>query len=132
MDCIFCKIIKGEIPSYKIYEDEHVYAFLDIASDYYGHTLVVPKNHSNNFMDITSEDLGFVMNAVKLIGDHYVTNCGFNGYNIFNNNGTCAEQAVMHTHVHIIPRLNTDGLKICSTRSSQGYNLEDMHKKLKF
>ncbi len=64
-DCIFCKIIKGEIPSFKIYEDDKTYAFLDIAKDMDGHTLVIPKNHCTSMLDCSSEDLTNVMNTVQ-------------------------------------------------------------------
>lgn len=64
-DCIFCKIIEGEIPSYKIYEDEHTYAFLDIAGDVWGHTLVVPKKHCVNTLDCDDETLCAVILAAK-------------------------------------------------------------------
>ena len=97
-DCLFCKIVKGEVPSYKVYEDENVYAFLDVANDVYGHTLVVPKKHYENLMDCPDRTLGKIMSSVKKIGNHFVTDCGFEGYNTFNNNGKSAEQAIMHLH----------------------------------
>lgn len=108
MSCIFCKIIKGEIPSYKIYEDEYTYAFLDIAKDVDGHTLVIPKKHVVNVLDCDEETLAHVMNTVKKISNHYVNNCGFEGCNILNASGVAAQQTVMHLHFHIIPRKADD------------------------
>jgi histidine triad (HIT) family protein len=111
-DCLFCKIIKGEIPSYKIYEDEHTYAFLDIAGDVYGHTLVVPKNHCENIFDAKSEDLTSVIKSVQKIAKHY-KNIFADGVNIINCSDKSAEQSVFHLHFHIYPRKENDGIKIC-------------------
>lgn len=108
--CIFCSIIKGDIPSYKIYEDESVYAFLDIADDAIGHTLVIPKKHYENILDIPSDELSKVMSVVKKISNHYVDNCGFTGVNIMNASGKDAQQSVFHLHFHIIPRKEGDGM----------------------
>ena len=109
--CLFCKILNGEIPSYKIYEDEDTYAFLDISDDVVGHTLVIPKKHYDNVLDIDMEMLSRVMRTVKLISNHYVDNCGFTGVNILNNSGIGADQTVFHLHIHILPRKNGDGIK---------------------
>lgn len=131
MDCIFCKIIKGEIPCYKIYENDYVYAFLDIASDYYGHTLVIPKEHSTNVLDITEKSLSEVIKAVKKISNHYVNNCNFTGVNILNASGEDAEQSVMHTHFHIIPRVNGDGYKCWPAHDKQNFDLSKIANELK-
>ena len=109
--CIFCSIIKGEIPSYKIYEDEKTYAFLDIADDAIGHTLVIPKNHYENVIDIPSEELSAVMSTVQKLSKHYVSNCGYTGVNIMNASGKDAQQSVFHLHFHIFPRKENDGVK---------------------
>ncbi len=111
-DCIFCKIIKGEIPSYKIYEDDKVYAFLDIKRDTVGHTLVIPKKHFVNVLDCDDEYLSAVALAVKKISRHFVENCGFSGVNLINASGESAQQTVFHLHVHIIPRKVDDGLDL--------------------
>lgn len=108
--CIFCKIIAGEIPSYRIYEDENVYAFLDIADDAEGHTLVIPKKHYENILDIPDDGLSLVMLAVKKIANHYVDNCGYSGVNIMNASGKDAQQSVFHLHFHIFPRKESDRL----------------------
>lgn len=108
--CIFCKIIKGEIPSYKIYEDEKTFAFLDIADDAVGHTLVIPKKHYENIMEIPVEELKHVMNTVKKLANHYVENCGYSGVNIMNASGVDAQQSVFHLHFHIFPRKQGDCL----------------------
>lgn len=131
-DCIFCKIVKGEVPSYKVYEDENVYAFLDVANDVYGHTLVVPKKHYENLMDCPDRTLGKIMSSVKKIGNHFVNDCGFEGYNTFNNNGKSAEQAIMHLHFHIYPRKANDGIKISQNFGKQEKSLEEISKELYF
>ena len=103
-DCVFCKIVRGEIPCHKIYEDENVLAFLDISGDCLGHTLVVPKKHCTNILDVEETELNHVMNVVRIISNHYVDDCGFKGINIINNNNEIAGQSVFHLHVHIMPR----------------------------
>ena len=111
-DCIFCKIIKGEIPSFKIYENEFVYAFLDISKDCYGHTLVVPKCHAKNIFDCDDKYLAECIKATKLIANHYKNDCSFDGVNILNASGKCAEQSVFHLHFHIMPRKENDNMKV--------------------
>ena len=130
MDCIFCKIIKGDIPSYKIYEDEYTYAFLDISKDIDGHTLVVCKKHYNNVLDADEETLAHVMSTIKKISNHYINNCGYDGVNILNNNNEAAEQSVMHLHFHIIPRYNNDNNKVFPTLDDSKSSLEEMYDKL--
>ncbi len=130
-DCIFCKIIKGEIPSYKIYEDEYVYAFLDIACDSYGHTLVIPKKHCVNVLDCEDKYLEKTICAVKKIANHYVEDCGFEGVNILNASGESAQQSVFHLHFHIIPRKNDDGIDIWPLKDKRDFDLKDICDKLK-
>lgn len=111
-DCIFCKIVKGEIPSYKIYEDEYTYAFLDIAGDVEGHTLVIPKNHSENLFDVSESDLSHIMNSVKKVACHF-KRVFCEGVNIVNCSDKSAEQSVFHLHFHIYPRKTNDGIRVC-------------------
>lgn len=132
MDCIFCKILKKEIPSYKIYEDEYTYAFLDIALDVDGHTLVIPKKHVCNVLDCDIETLNHVTNTIKKIADHYVNDCHFSGVNILNASGEDAQQTVMHLHFHIIPRANNDKVDAWPKFSKAHKDLNEMHKLLKF
>ena len=108
--CIFCEIIAGNIPSRKIYEDEDTLAFLDISGEVEGHTLVIPKEHYENILDIPSEKLNKVMDSVKKISNHYVDNCGYTGVNILNASGVDAQQSVFHLHFHILPRYEDDGV----------------------
>lgn len=129
-DCVFCKIIDGEIPSYRIYENDKVYAFLDIACDAVGHTLVVPKKHCTNVLDCDKEYLEAVIDAVQLISRHYVEHCGYDGVNILNAGGECAEQSVFHLHFHIVPRKNGDGMKMWPLEGKKNMDLAEICKKL--
>ena len=128
--CIFCKIINGEIPSYKIYENDKVYAFLDIAKDADGHTLVIPKKHVSDIMEADNETLAAVMEGIKVIADHYVS-LGYDGVNVMNASGEAAEQSVFHLHFHIIPRKKDDGLHTWPTLPGAKEELVDVHKKIK-
>ncbi|MDE7191468.1 MAG: HIT family protein [Clostridia bacterium] len=131
MDCIFCKIIKGEIPSYKIYEDEMTYAFLDIACDSYGHTLVIPKKHCVNVLDCEDNYLKATIAAAQKIARHFVDDCGFEGVNILNASGESAQQSVFHLHFHVIPRKSDDGIDIWALKDKKQLDLAEICEKLK-
>ncbi|MDF2543881.1 MAG: family hydrolase [Herbinix sp.] len=129
-DCIFCGIIHNKIPSMKIYEDEFTYAFLDIAMDVDGHTIVVPKRHTVNILDCDNETLGHLMNTVKLISNYYVDKCGYSGVNLLNASGTSAQQSISHFHIHIIPRTEDDGVDAWPNFIGSQTSLEEMYNKL--
>lgn len=109
MDCLFCKIGRGEIPSEKIYEDGATFAFLDIHPVNRGHTLVIPKKHSENIFDIDQNDWSEVMKRVHMLAPKVRKAVGAEGVNIGMNNDCAAGQLVFHVHVHIIPRFTNDG-----------------------
>ncbi len=109
-DCIFCQIAAGNAPCHKIYEDDFTLAFLDTAGDAEGHTLVIPKKHTETLMECGPETVEYLMNAVKTVSGHYVDSCGYEGVNILNASGSAAQQSVPHLHFHIIPRKVRDGL----------------------
>ncbi|AGK70434.1 diadenosine tetraphosphate (Ap4A) hydrolase [Streptococcus cristatus] len=112
-DCIFCKIITGEIPSYKVYEDDQVVAFLDISQVTPGHTLVVPKQHFRNLLEMDADSTSQLFARVPDIARKVMKATGAKGMNILNNNEEIAGQTVFHTHVHLAPRYDeTDGLQI--------------------
>ena len=112
-DCIFCKIIAGEIPSSKVYEDEKVLAFLDISQVTPGHTLVVPKEHFRNVLDMDADSTSQLFARVPDIARKVMKATGAAGMNIINNNEEIAGQTVFHTHVHLVPRYSdADDLKI--------------------
>lgn len=108
MDCLFCKIIKGEIPSHKIYEDEETFAFLDINPCSRGHTVVVPKKHCDSFTDMSTEDAGALFATVKMLSGMIEDALSTDGSNVGLNNKPAAGQVVPHVHVHIIPRMEDD------------------------
>lgn len=111
--CIFCSIINGDIPSSKVYEDDKVVAVLDISQTTYGHTLVIPKKHYNNILEMPKDEYLYLMEAAQKISKHLVNKLGASGLNILVNTNESAGQTVMHTHVHLIPRFdNKDTIKI--------------------
>lgn len=110
--CIFCNIISGEIPSYKVYEDDNFYAFLDISQATYGHTLVVPKQHFENLFAIPDFLLEKMLILVRDLASKIKTATNCKGINILNNNGEAAGQSVHHFHIHIIPRYDNDNFSI--------------------
>ncbi len=108
MDCLFCKIISGEIPSYKIYEDDIAYAFLDIYPTSEGHTIVLPKKHFRRFTEMSEEDVSSLFVSVSRVARAVEKALEVPGSNIGLNNGEVAGQSVPHVHVHIIPRREND------------------------
>lgn len=106
MSCLFCSIIAGEIPSHKVYEDENVFAFLDIGPVSEGHTLVIPKTHAVNLAEGTVEAAEASMRVIYAIAPAILRAVGADGYNLGMNHGESAGQDVMHTHFHIMPRQN--------------------------
>lgn len=111
MDCIFCKIVKGEIPSALIYEDDKTVSFLDIAPANKGHALVVTKEHYETLLDIPDGTLGHLVNVAKKIARAMYSALGNEGFNLIMNNKSAAGQVVPHAHVHIIPRFSGDGVR---------------------
>lgn len=102
-DCIFCKIINGDIPSAKVYEDDHVYAFLDISQVTKGHTLVIPKVHTKNIFDTPSEVSKQLFARIPKIANAIKETYHPVGMNILNNNEKAANQTVFHLHFHLLP-----------------------------
>src|ERR1700682_3461571 len=109
-DCIFCKIVKGEIPSDKIYEDDAVLAFMDIRPVSRGHALVIPKKHTNDIMETDNDTAAELIHKSKQIADAIVKAVNADGFTISTNNGEAAGQTVFHVHFHVIPRFKKDGL----------------------
>lgn len=110
--CIFCKIASNEIKSYKVYEDDYVIAFLDLNPASRGHTLVVTKEHFDNFTTVPKDILNHTMNVAQLIAQAAITKLGAKGINIITNVGKASSQSIMHFHVHVIPRYEDDGLSL--------------------
>jgi len=110
-ECIFCKIISGEIPSEKIYENDKIMAFLDISPINLGHTLVIPKAHFETIAEMPDNILAELMAKTKMLSTAITKATKADGFNIGINNGKAAGQLVPHSHLHIIPRFKEDGLK---------------------
>ncbi len=123
-DCVFCKIIKGEIPCAKVYEDDKIFAFLDIEPVNEGHTLVVPKRHHESLFELPEEFLSSGLGAIKKIAVAVQKAMDADGINIGMNNGRAAGQAVFHAHFHIIPRFENDGLEHWKRKSYQEREIE--------
>lgn len=111
--CIFCQIIEGTIPSAKIYEDEHVYAFMDIMPVTKGHVLLIPKKHIENIYDFSEEDAAQFFVATPKIANALKEEFKPAGLNLLQNNGALAGQTVFHYHLHFIPRYDeSDGFNL--------------------
>ncbi|WP_313965043.1 HIT family protein [uncultured Streptococcus sp.] len=107
-DCIFCKIVAGEIPASKVYEDDHFLAFLDISQVTPGHTLVIPKKHARNLLEMTPDETADLFNVVSTVTKKVENATQPQGMNIISNMEEIAGQSVFHTHVHILPRYSQD------------------------
>lgn len=128
-DCIFCKIVKNELPSEKIYEDDSVLAFLDINPVNIGHTLIVPKEHFENIHDLPEDIAVHIMKITRKISAA-IKKAGADGINISINNGKAAGQIVSHSHTHVIPRFIGDNLPPWPGRIPKGGELKEMAKKI--
>jgi histidine triad (HIT) family protein len=110
--CIFCKIANGNIPSYKVYEDNDVLAFLDVNPASRGHTLVVTKEHFDSVVTCPKAILDKAFEVAQLVAQAEIKQLGATGVNILTNCGKSAGQTVNHFHIHVIPRYDEDGLKL--------------------
>ncbi|HLG31989.1 MAG TPA: HIT family protein [Ignavibacteriaceae bacterium] len=108
MECIFCNIIAKKSEAEFVFEDDNVIAFLDIAPVNYGHTLVIPKRHYDNFLTVPVEELDHLMKATQFISGAVKRSMNADGFNVISNNGDSAGQSVYHFHFHIIPRFKSD------------------------
>lgn len=109
-DCIFCKIVAGEIPSFKLFEDEATLAFMDINPASEGHALVIPKEHAPDLYAVSDEALARTSVTAKRVAAALARTLNPDGLNIVQCNGAAAAQSVMHFHVHVLPRVTDDGL----------------------
>ena len=110
-DCLFCQIIKGDVPANKVYEDDEVIAFLDIRPVNPGHTLIVPKKHSMNMLDTDEDTLKAMIAVTKRVSKAILKVMELEAFNLELNNGRIAGQIIPHLHWHIVPRTADDGLK---------------------
>ncbi len=111
-DCLFCKIVDGEIPATRVHEDERTIAFMDINPATRGHVLVIPREHARDLLEIGAEDLGACIRAAQRIASVMGDRLGAAGVNVLNSCGRAAWQTVFHFHVHVIPRYEDDPLRL--------------------
>jgi histidine triad (HIT) family protein len=111
-DCIFCRIVAGELPSERVDEDEHTVAFMDINPWTRGHALVIPRNHSQDLLAIADDDLRHTAVAAKRLAATVKRRLGCDGVNLLNACGSAAWQTVFHFHIHVIPRYADDPLRL--------------------
>ncbi|MEK3887522.1 HIT family protein [Bacillus sp. FSL K6-3431] len=126
-NCVFCKIINGELPSAKVFENDDVLAFLDLSQITKGHTLVIPKIHNENIYDLSPDVAGKLFATIPAISRAINTEFKPQGLNLLNNNGEFAGQAVFHYHLHLIPRYDeNDGFDTKYISHQKGYTNEDL------
>ncbi len=130
-NCLFCKIIKGEISSYKIYEDEKTVAFLDVNPISRGHTLVIPKKHAKNLFDISKEDLIAVSVTIKKVAQILKDKLGADGINVLQANEEIAGQSVFHIHFHITPRYKNDKIHLFPQKKYLKKDFEEILNEIK-
>jgi len=111
-DCPFCKIVAGDIPSTRVYEDERTIAFMDINPGTRGHLLVIPRAHATDLLDIDAEDLAACARTAQLMAARVKERLGADGVNLLNSCGPDAWQTVFHFHLHVIPRYKGDPLRL--------------------
>jgi histidine triad (HIT) family protein len=111
-DCIFCKIVAGELPATKIDEDERTITFMDINPGTRGHALVIPKEHSKDLLEIEPDDLAAVAQAAQRLAKRIPEALGADGVNLINSCGSAAWQTVFHFHLHVIPRYSNDTVRL--------------------
>ena len=110
-ECVFCRILRGEIPAQKVHEDGRVVAILDINPVTSSHVLVLPREHYETWVDLPSDLAGDVARASQAVARAVMKAAGAEGFNLLVNNHVCSGQAIPHAHVHIIPRKTGDGIK---------------------
>ena len=129
-NCIFCKIINKEIPGKIVYEDDICIAFLDLSQATYGHTLVVPKKHFANILEVDNDTLSHLFIVVKDLSNKIMLKCQAKGLNVLTNTNEVAGQTVHHFHIHILPRYDSQELEINFTDNSEKTDLNEVFEKI--
>ncbi len=130
-DCIFCRIVRNELPSHKVYEDENVLAFLDINPLSPGHTLVIPKRHATDIFELEGEDAGALMRGAQKVARALIETIRADGINLLNSNKMAAGQVVFHYHMHIIPRFENDGVRLFTPERKHDVDLKELAEKIR-
>lgn len=131
MDCLFCKIIRKELPSFIVSEDEEIVAFLDIRPSQKGHTLVVPRLHVSDYLGASPELLATVAQRTQKIADATIKAVSADGFNLMVNTKPAAGQVIFHMHWHIIPRFENDGLHHWPPQSYKAGEAEEIANNIK-
>ncbi len=129
-ECIFCKIIRGELPCHKIYEDEKILAFLDINPISKGHTLIIPKEHYVDIFDIPKDLLKYISSISQKLSKNHMEKLKADGINILQSNKPAANQVIIHYHIHVIPRYNDDGIILLHGTKKQESDLKKVLQEL--
>lgn len=131
-NCIFCKIVNGEIPAKKVYEDDYTIAFLDINPISNGHTLVIPKKHYLNFQDSDENVVASVAITTKKVAEKLLNNCNsIQGFNYLSNSGNIAGQIIEHFHMHVIPKYSKEnGFNINFIKDEDSFKINDFIDKI--
>lgn len=135
-DCIFCKIVRKELPAFTVFENERISAFLDINPLTGGHILIIPKSHYENLFDIDEELLKEIISITQRLAKTIRGKLSADGINLFNATGRAGEQSVSHFHLHLIPRRINDNLDInawwrTKARTAETEKLKELARKLK-
>ena len=130
-ECLFCKIIVGELPSTRVFENDDALAFLDIHPVNPGHTLLVPKKHCTMLTDADDETIANLGKLLKRVASAVIKGTDADGCNISVNNGAAAGQQVFHLHWHIIPRFSSDGLKLWPQKEYANNQREEVAEKIR-
>lgn len=126
LDCVFCAIVRGELPSYRVFENDRVVAFLDIRPVTAGHTLVVPRVHAATLVDLPAAEVGPLFDAVRSLTGAVQRAYAADGVNVLQANGAAAGQTVHHLHVHVVPRRSGDGLRMHIPSGPEAHDREAM------
>jgi histidine triad (HIT) family protein len=130
-NCIFCKIVKGEIPARKVYETEKVLAFLTIEPIAKGHLLVIPKKHFENIFDTEEDYLKDIISVTKKLANKLKKNMNATGVNILHASGKDAQQSVFHFHLHLVPRYKNDKMDAWPKSNYKELNFDEVAEKIK-
>jgi histidine triad (HIT) family protein len=130
-DCLFCRIVAGSLPAVKVLETGKVLAFLDIAPVHYGHTLVIPKVHCQNLLDLPDDSWMEIGRVCRRVAQAVQTSLGAHGFNLGMNNFPAAGQEVFHAHLHVIPRYYDDGLRLFPQGTYRSGEMEETGAKLR-
>lgn len=131
MNCIFCDIVNGKEDAEILYENDEVISFLDIRPVNYGHALVVPKKHFENFSSLPDSNLKELISATQFLSEKIVSSLEADGFNVIVNNGTAAGQTIFHFHFHIIPRFKNDFNFKPMFKSYENNNMKDFAEKIR-